>query len=115
MSKVYLMQEPLPKSDGWTPDLSMAAEHGAIKAIFDRGDRVYIDTDSAVEKARLRLKDFDPNEDFLLWVGFADPSVQWLVPMVLVDMGYKEINYLFWSKRPNSPNGGYYYPIKIKL
>lgn len=115
MAKIYLIQEPMPKSDGWTPDLSTAAEHGAIVPVFEKNDKVYIDTVSAVAKAKERLKDFNPDEDFLLWAGFADPSAQWVTCLVLGSMNIKEAKFLFWSKRPSSPNGGYYYPIKITL
>tara|TARA_R110001632_G_scaffold227969_4_gene362854 strand:- start:2440 stop:2793 length:354 start_codon:yes stop_codon:yes gene_type:complete len=117
MSKVYIIQEPAPRSDGWTPDMSTAAEHGALVNVFDKADRIYADTAAAVEKAKSKLKDFNPEEDFLLWAGFADPSAQWVVSMSLVALGHNKVNFLFWSKRPSSVNkqGGYYFPITIKV
>ena len=89
MSKVYIIQEPAPRSDGWTPDMSTAAEHGALVNVFDKADRIYADTSAAVDKAKSKLKDFKPEEDFLWLDG--------QVLLIHLHSGWFQCHWLHWD------------------
>lgn len=113
MSKVFVIQHPIPNHAGWTPDLGPAAQYGALHYIFDVDDKVYVDPNSAKTKLISRLKDFNPEEDFLCWHNAGDPAAVWLTIQVLASGGVKKIKYLYWQKprKHSGQSGGHYLPI----
>jgi len=117
-SVVYVIQQPKPKEGGWTPNLQPAVEYGRIEFVFDAGDRIYADPKAALEKARTRLKDFDPENDYLLWPNFGDPASQWLVVAHLTANGFNTLRWLYWTRgrvgNAMSNENGFYIPITLK-
>lgn len=119
-SKVFIIQQPTPKEGGWVPDMSPAAQYGRLEFVFDAGDRPYSDPKKAVKVAKAKLKNFNPETDFLCWPNFADPAAQWVVIAVLVGMGFHKLRYLYWNKgrkqvAADRAGGGYYFPIEIDV
>lgn len=113
-SRVYIIQRPRPKQDGWTPDLTPAAQYGAIDFIFEAGDRPGLDVRHAAKIAAERLEYFDPDQDYLLWPNFADFAALHIVTMLLVASGCKMLKFLQFEKRRDG-NGSCYIPLEIDL
>lgn len=112
-SRVFIVQQPKPKADGWVPDFEPATEFGTLHFIFDAGDRPYSDANGARRKALIKLRDFDPEVDYILDPRFGDPAASWEVLKLLVALK-KEPRMLYWS-RGRGENGemtnerGYYF------
>lgn len=114
MSKVYVIQQPIPNGAGWVPDLGPASQYGAIEFIFDSTDRVYADPSSAKKKLIAKLSKFNAEEDYLLWPNAGDPASAWLTIAMLSTGGFKKLRYLYWQKpRKGNEGGGHYLPIEI--
>src|SRR5687768_3122822 len=69
---VFIVQRPKPKSDGWVPDFSSASKYGRLDFIFDTDDKVWSNPTGAILKAQEKLKNFNPDVDYLLWPSFCD-------------------------------------------
>ncbi len=115
---VYIPQQPLPTRTGWMPDLSPATKYGELKFVFGGGEVVYTNPAKAIKIARQKLKDFNPDRDFICWPSSGDPASIYITVQVLSAMGYHKLTYLCWNRRRDK-NGnvikasGYYCPIEI--
>jgi len=122
-SVVWVVQQPRPKANGWVPDLQSANRYGRIEFIFDAGDRAYSDPVAAVKKAKSRLVNFDPENDFLCWSHFGDPATLWLTVLLLGQRATR-LKFLYWSRSKSasrnfsdlpSEESGFYFPIEIDV
>lgn len=116
---VFIIQQPRPKDDGWSPDFSSAIQYGKLEFIFGVGDRAYADPREAKRKAAAKLANFNPAKDYLLWANFGDPATAWIVIMILVAKGYLRLCFLYWS-RGRSATGmnnelGFYFPVELDV
>jgi len=118
-STVFIIQQPRPKEDGWTPNFEPATKYGNLAFIFEANDRTYADPSSARKKALAKLKDFDSDHDYLLWANFGDPASLWLTIMVLVAQGHRRLKFLYWSRGKSaegmSNENGFYFPVELDV
>lgn len=116
---VYIAQQPAPRANGWTPDLTSAVEFGKIVYVFNGGESVYALPGPSMKKAQSLLKDFDPENDYFLWPNTGDPAALWTCCFAISALGFSKIRILYWSrKRTNGQrdhNNGYYSPITYDL
>lgn len=118
-STVYIIQQPRPKDNGWTPNFEPATKYGKLATIFDSSERTYADPTAARKKLLSRLAKFDSNKDYLLWANFGDPASLWLTIMVLVATGRTKIKFLYWSRGKGatgmSNENGFYFPVELDV
>lgn len=122
-SRVFIVQRPRPKADGWVPNFQAATKYGTLHFVFDIGDRAFNNPDAAMLKARTVLSDFNPDTDYILNVGFGDPMcgvvVDWLMA-TRFGVQARKVQYLYWN-RTVMPDGqidkinGYYVPLPVRL
>jgi hypothetical protein len=118
MGRVFITQQPTPNKSNWTPNLEPALRYGAIHFVFGGGDRPYTDPDGAFEHATETLKDFDPNEDYLLWPSAGDPAATWAVMLAISRIASK-VRVLYWERSIKdgirSTTEGFYTPLTFNL
>lgn len=118
-STVYIIQQPRPKENGWTPNFEPATKYGKLATVFDAGDRAYADPTSARKKIVTKLANFGSEKDFLLWANFGDPACLWLTIMTLVATGRTKIKFLYWSRGKSatgmSNDNGFYFPVELDV
>lgn len=111
--KVYILQKPFKNKD-----FSSAARYGAIHYIFESTDSPSLATPKAIFKIRQKLKDFDPEKDYIVSSG-GDPIVPLLVGSVLQTLGIREYSFLRWERERDLNNhltkAGFYVPVLINL
>lgn len=116
---VYVVQQPVPNQHGWVPDLTPATEFGAIKYIFDGGENVYALPGPMMKKAQSILRDFDPENDYILWTNMGDPAALWTTCFSLVLLGFSKVRILYWNRKRVSGKrdykNGFYVPITYDL
>jgi len=115
--RVFIIQQPRPKADGWVPNFESATKYGTLHFVYDLSDRAYADPHQASVKAQTKLADFNPIRDYILPTVFGDPATTWVVIQVLARR-CDQLKYLYWS-RTRDENGvmsnevGYYYEVII--
>jgi len=118
-STVYIIQQPRPKENGWTPNFEPATKYGKLTTVFDAGDRAYADPTSARKKIISKLANFNCDKDYLLWANFGDPACLWLTIMALVATGRTRIKFLYWSRGQSatgmSNDNGFYFPVELDV
>jgi hypothetical protein len=117
-SRVFVVQQPRPNNQGWTPNLGPATQYGAIHFVFSGSDRPQDDTRQAMIQAAERLQDFDPTKDFVVWPYTGDPAGAWAVMLVLGNMDIDYIRVLCWQRKLENGerNGdGFYTPLLFDL
>lgn len=117
---VYVVQQPTPNKHGWQPDLSSAAQYGAIKFCFDSTDKVYALPGPSLFKARKMLRDFDYENDYILWPNLGDPMAMAAFMLALKDINMNYVTFLQWSRKREEDgtrdvNNGFYVPITFRL
>lgn len=121
--RVYVIHQPKPRPNGYCPELGGAQEYGTLEYVFDLDDRANTSPQTAVMQAGDRLRDFDPERDFLCWAGFGDPATLWVTIAVLTAMGHTRLRWLYWSKSRerwqadgnSTEPQGYYAPLAIDV
>lgn len=117
---VFVPQNPLPNPRGFVPDLSSAAQYGPLEFVFTDNERVHALPTPSINKARRVLKNFDADNDFILWPGSCDPSAWAAMILALGELGLDRVRLLQWSRK-RDPNGvreygaGFYVPITFNL
>ena len=123
LPRVFIIQQPKPKADGWTPSFDSAAKYGSLHFVYDQHYRAQSDPQEAQDLLPEVLGDFNPDIDYLLATIFGDPATVWVVlcwlAPLLKKQGYPAITFLYWS-RGKGENGytndnGYYLPCRIPL
>lgn len=121
--RVFIIQQPKPKADGWMPSFDTAAQYGGLKFVFDQMERAHLDPIGASDLIAQEMKDFDPDQDFLLPTIFGDPATTWsvlcwLAPF-LKNKGHRFLTFLYWNRGKGEEGmtnaNGYYSPCKIPL
>ena len=114
--KVFIIQRPRPKADGWLPNFDSAAKFGAIHYIFDENYRAHANTLKAKEDAINKLEEYNPSCDYILPTVFGDPAAVWIVVSAICQICFHErvsvAKFLYWSRgrgeQGMSNENGYY-------
>ena len=123
LPRVFIIQQPRPKADGWTPSFDSAAKYGGLHYIFNKDERAEADPKAAMERVETALMDFNPEKDYILPTIFGDPATTWVTLLFLGpylwERGFDTIKFLYWS-RGKGPEGmsndvGYYKPVEVPL
>lgn len=118
MGRVFVTQQPVPNNKNWTPNLEPALKYGAIHFVFGGGEKPHTDPDGALEQAAHELRDFDPDEDYILWPSSGDPAATWAV-MMSISRLVNKVRVLYWERSMRdgirSPTEGFYTPLTFKL
>lgn len=111
---VYVSQQPVPNRHQWVPNLEPATKYGALKFIFQGEDQPYMKPQKSLAQAKEILKDFDSDQDYLLWPNTGDPAAMWCAILALTSIGVEVIPFLYWNN-PRGNKVGYYAPMQINL
>jgi hypothetical protein len=116
---VFVVQQPQGKKrpDGsvWTPDLSSAEKHGAIRFVFQGGDQPHLTPQDALDTARRVLSSFEPETDYVCWASNSDPAALFAVMMVLAELEPRKLTFLIWDRQQGDRSKGYYKPVTFQL
>lgn len=116
---VYVTQQPRPNARNWVPNLEPATQYGELKYVFSGDEAVYCNPVSMMQECWDRLKDFDPDEDYILWPNTGDPAACWAVIMTIMSYGLDKIQFLYWDRKMDEDgrrtNEGFYTPVILKL
>ena len=121
MAQVFITQQPTPNKNGWTPDLSSAAEYGTLKFVYPAKMQVNARIDECVQMAIDTLASFDAEEDYILFPNTGDPASKYVILMVLGNYyGFHKLSFLYWSRKRDEngaivQNRGFYMPITIEM
>ncbi len=110
---VYIVQKPKPNRQNWMPDFTTAAQFGDFEFIFEAHHKVFRNTAEAATIADEKLRDFDPQKDYLLWAA-SEPAAVYAAIMVLIARGHDAIRFLQWN-RSGEGQPGYYAPMEIDI
>lgn len=123
MSTVYIINQPRENgrsSSMPSYDVSPAMQYGDITFVFTTDDfpSPSADLKEAIDHAWEVLKDFNVEEDYIVWAG-GDPISMLLVAPILFDIAGDDIRYLKFE-RGRDPSGsrtqlGYYSPKTVTL
>jgi hypothetical protein len=116
--RVFVTQKPKPNSKGWTPNLSPAAEYGAIHYVFQSSDAAFGNPDAAISAAKRKLESFDAEKDYVLWPN-SDPAAFMAVILALAKKGVHKIQMLYWERKledgKRSSSEGFYSTITFNF
>ncbi len=117
---VFAPQHPFPNKNGFTPDISSAAEYGPLEFVFASGEKVHMIASPSLEKARRVLKNFNPDVDYILWPGNTCPVAWTLMNIALTELNLEHLTILKWDRKRNDEGqrdgrSGYYTPIRINV
>jgi hypothetical protein len=112
-SKVFILHEQIDR------DRSSALKYGRLCPVFAQGSRPSANVMSSVEIIKDVFKDFDPAQDYLVWVG-GDQLVLLLVGAYLSSRQHSRVQWLSWNRERDdqgvrNPTKGYYIPRKIEF
>lgn len=121
---VYIVQRPTRNSSGWEPDLSTAAEYGALEYVFEANEKVYALPGPSLRKAKKILEKFDHENDHILWPNIGDPMAfaAWMLALgqTMIERQIPFVSFLQWNRKRNEdgtrdPRIGFYVPCKFVL
>lgn len=121
MSTVFIVNQPreVPQSaNRATYNVSPAMEYGNIRFIFtqDKFPSPSADLVNAIEHAWECLKDYDCENDFIVWAG-GDPISMLIVAPILYEVSTGVVKYLKYERGRDDdgrPTGkGYYVPLVV--
>lgn len=121
ISKVFVTQRPVPNHRDWVPNLAPATVFGEIKYVFEPEDFICTNPKDAMEKAKTRLADFNPETDYILYPSTGDPAAVYVICLCI---GHwftdHEIQFLYWDREKTeggerSHTKGNYRVTKIPL
>ncbi len=119
MGRVFITQQPRPNAANWTPNLSPAMPYGHFVYVFGAEDKPWCNPDWAVDHATAVLKDFDPDEDCVLYPNSGDPAAMWVMLLVLSRFPIDKVRILYWERKyeggVRSRVEGFYSPVTIHL
>lgn len=114
-----MTQQPKPNGKGWVPNLTPAADFGAIHYVFSANEKPWLDTEGAMQKAERVLRDFRSDRDYILWPWTGDPAALQAVMIVLSRRSLKCIRSLYWERKmvggERRSSDGYYTPVTFNL
>lgn len=113
LSRVFLIAEPTVGRNRKTFRLEPLNKFGTVVPIIRAGVNVRANPQMAYELVAEALKDYNPQEDYLVWAG-GDTLVAVMVGVVLERMGMQSVNWLYYNREilPGGVRGdkGYYTP-----
>lgn len=113
-SRVFILHEQLDR------DMSSALKYGKLCPVFAQDARPATSIKQSIETLQHVLKDFDPDQDYVAWVG-GDQIVLLLLGAYLASKRFQHIQWLWWNRERDPQTGlrnpakGYYVPRKIEL
>ena len=119
MGRVFITQQPRPNRVNWMPNLSPASGYGQFVFVFGSDDVPWTDPDGAFDKANAVLKDFNPDEDYILWPNSGDPAACWVCLLLLARFPIDKLRMLYWERKLENgerhKGEGFYTPITFRL
>lgn len=119
MGRVFITQQPRPNRQNWMPNLSPAMPYGHFIYVFKGDDKPWCNPESSVEHAQEILRDFDPDDDYILYPNSGDPAAMWIVLLVLARFPIDKVRILYWERKldngERSRTDGFYTPVTIPL
>jgi hypothetical protein len=109
MSRVFVIQSTRHQAD-----VTPAEAYGDVEFILTPGDRTSLNPDLVMAKLCKGLKEFKPDEDYILWSG-GDPLSFMLTGWCLSQLGVKKFRYLRYEK-PDVRRGKsapFYIPVTV--
>jgi len=105
MSRVFVLQEPIPRSlTGWVPDIRPASKHGEISYVFNKADKPHSWPQEQVEfRLKEVLRAYDPKEDSILWCG--GDLIVLILCTAYMAFEFEIMHLLQWQR---ADNGGFY-------
>jgi hypothetical protein len=119
-SVVYLVQEPsVPKHTGRKMDLTPLTWWGKVKILMERNQTASYNPPAALLQLQERLKDFDPDKDYVAVAG-GDSLAVILVGAALAQGQHTFFHYLRFERTMlpgggRDPASGSYTPIRVPL
>lgn len=113
---VYVIQQPRPNKQGWMPDLSSANKYGKIEYVFGSHERIYALPGPSLFKARKIFREFNQDQDYILWPGVGDPAALVVAMIALMECDIDYFKQLYWDRKRDD-NGqrtaanGFYVPL----
>lgn len=99
--RVFVINEPTVSRTGRRPDLHPMEKYGEVRTLVKEGEYPSFAPREALQRITERLRDFDPNRDFLAWAG-GEPLSAVMVGSLLADMDITDVRWLRYE-RPASP------------
>lgn len=119
MSRVFITQQPVPNRLNWVPNLEPAAKYGEFVYIYQGAEKPWTDPAGAMDQASQILKNFNPEEDYILWPNTGDPAGVWAILLVLARLPIHKVRFLYWERKltdgVRSRTEGFYSPITFNL
>lgn len=114
---VYVVQNPIEPVN-----LTHAVTHGSLTFIFAAGEKIEQMPGQSLLKARKALRDFNSEEDFMLFINSksSNPHALTVCSMALGELNLPFVNWLHWNRGKDSagnvvPGNGYYTPVRYDL
>lgn len=107
MPRVFLICQPSIRKDGSMPDLKPLAEHGEVILLVHAGDRpTFSPSETKVLQSRIieKLRDFDPNQDFLVWAG-GDTLCAVMTGVALERLEFNRVRWLRYDRGRDPATG----------
>ena len=97
-------------------DISPARAYGDITFVLTSADRTSADYESTMAKLRAMLRNFDPDNDYILWSG-GDPLSLMLLGALMRDHNFYTFTYLRYEKPDarNPQSAPFYVPVTVTL
>lgn len=115
--RVFLLQNPRKDFD-----LSSAEKFGTVVPVLGERDSPSLALAPALIKVRQALRDYNPEEDYLLAAG-GDPLAIFLAGMIMTDEGLLSKGFVTWLRWDRNrdfdgrrdPTRGQYVPVRFNL
>lgn len=116
---VYLIAQPTVSRTKKNMNLDPLYEHGEIKVVLPVGDAPAFSPNKCVSVMSARFKEFDPEQDFLVWAG-GDTLAALMVGYLLHQRGFTVFNWLRYERKrlpdgTRTDDGAIYVPVRIDL
>ena|SRR5690242_10862319 len=96
-SRVFLIAQPTIPKNGQLPDLTPLADFGDIKVVIEAGDYPSFKPGEAWKRVNDRLRDFDAEQDYLVWAG-GDTLSSVMAGAALTQMGHRRFRWLRFER-----------------
>lgn len=98
--RVFLIAQPTIKGNGAMPDTSDLGRYGTVHVLVRTGELPFRDPVKVLDLMEERLADFDPDIDYMVWVG-GDTLSAVMAGYMLRAYDVRRVKWLRWSRPPN--------------
>lgn len=127
MSRVFLIAQPTIAKSGHLPDLTPLADYGEVTLVTEVGENPSFKPGEVFQRAVDRLKDFDAENDYLVWAG-GDTLSAVMAGAILMQHGHRFFRWLRFERGrrkgvaeqgkqrvERDDNRGWYTPVEVML